>query len=165
MVVREAVRVLENAVPDPNRGLPDDIFYYISKTTPLVNVDLLIKDENQRTLLAWRDDPCAGVGWHIPGGIIRFKETFDYRIQKVAQIEIGLDNIQHDSNPLAVNQIILNDSDIRGHFISILYKCFLSGDFMPENKGLMPDSPGYLEWHDFCPDNLLKLQEIYREFI
>lgn len=165
MEVIKAISILEKAVPKPTLGLPDDIFYYISKTTPMVNVDLLIKDENQRTLLSWRDDPCAGKGWHIPGGIIRFKETFDFRIQKVAQLEVGVKEISYDPTPFAVNQIILQDADIRGHFISILYKCFLSSDFVPENNGLIPFSPGYLEWHDSCPDDLLKLQDIYREFI
>ena len=72
----DAIAFLEKEVPNPSAGLPDELFYYISKTTPLVNVDLLIKDENGRILLAWREDPIAGIGWHIPGGIIRFKETF-----------------------------------------------------------------------------------------
>ena len=165
MNMAEAIAILEQQVPNPSQGLPDDVFYYISKTTPMVNIDLLIQDENKRTLLAWRDDSYTGVGWHIPGGIIRFKETFDDRIQKVAQLEVGVDKIQYDPSPLAVNQIILKDSDVRGHFISILYKCSLSGDFVPENKGFEPFDPGYLEWHDSCPDDLLKYHEIYRKFI
>ena len=77
-------------------GLPDEVFYYISRTTPLVNVDLLIKDENGRTLLSWRNDRYAGKGWHVPGGIVRFKETLETRVQKVAEIEVGV-NISFES--------------------------------------------------------------------
>lgn len=160
----DAIAFLDKEVPDPSAGLPDEVFYYISKTTPLVNVDLLIKDEKGRTLLAWRDDPIVGLGWHIPGGIIRFKETFAQRVQKVAQLEIGVDSIQYDQTPLALNQVILNDHAIRGHFISILYKCSLPEAFVPENRGISNADPGYLMWHDTCPDNLLETQDIYKDF-
>ena len=165
MNIADAIAVLDKQVLNPSNGLPDEVFYYISRTTPLVNVDLLIKDENRRTLLAWRVDPIAGTGWHIPGGIIRFKETFEERIQKVAQLEIGVDDIKYNPTPLAISQIILNDCKVRGHFISILYDCFLSSTFIPENKGLCIADPGYLKWHDNCPDDLLKFHEIYRKFL
>ena len=165
MDISDAIAVLDKRVPNPSHGLPDEVFNYISRTTPLVNVDLLIKDENRRTLLAWRGDPIAGTGWHIPGGIIRFKETIEERVKKVAKFEIGVDDIKYDPTPLAVNQIILNDYEIRGHFISLLYNCFLSTTFIPENKGLSIADPGYLKWHDSCPEDLIKFHEIYREYL
>ncbi|MCL6588764.1 MAG: NUDIX hydrolase [Firmicutes bacterium] len=150
-------------IKNPTEGLPDEVFNLISKITPLVNVDLLIKDETGRTLLSWRDDLYTGKGWHLPGGIIRFKETFETRIQKVAETEIGAE-VSFDPAPLAINQIIV-EQDERGHFVSILYKCFLSNAFVPQNKGLTEGDRGYLKWHDVCPDNLIKAHEIYRRYI
>lgn len=42
----------------------------------MVNVDLLIKNvSSNETLLTWREDEYYGPGWHVPGGIVRFKET------------------------------------------------------------------------------------------
>jgi colanic acid biosynthesis protein WcaH len=41
----------------------------------MVNVDLFISDDQGRVLLTWRDDEIFGAGWHIPGGMIRYKET------------------------------------------------------------------------------------------
>jgi len=159
-----AIATLMEAVPEPSQGLPDNIFYYISRTTPLVNVDLLIKDETGRTLLAWRDDPYAGTGWHIPGGIVRFKESFETRIEKVAVLEIGTE-IQFDPTPIAIHQIILPERDIRAHFISLLFKCFLPGTFSPKNEGLSRGDAGYLTWHANCPQDLLSVQNIYRKYI
>lgn len=159
-----AIAALVEAVPDPRRGLPDNVFYYISKTTPLVNVDLLVKDDLGRTLLAWRDDPLAGRGWHVPGGIIRFKETFSARIEKVAQTELGT-SIQYDPVPIAVHEIIHPERDTRGHFISLLFKCFLPSTFIPENEGLSVGDRGYLTWHDRCPEDLLPVHELYRDYI
>ncbi|AKM77841.1 MAG: hypothetical protein UY31_C0059G0001, partial [Candidatus Wolfebacteria bacterium GW2011_GWE1_48_7] len=165
MEIKDAIEILKKHVPNPSYGLPDEIFYYISETTPLINVDLLIQDEKGRTLLAWRDDQYAGKGWHIPGGIIRFKETFETRIKKVAKSEIGTE-VDFDPNPLAINQIINEERDVRGHFISILYKCSLPPDFAPENKGMKETDPGYLQWHETCPDNLLKFHDaIYRQYL
>ena len=164
MNIRDAIEFLDKQVSNPSAGLPDELFYYISKTTPLVNVDLLIKDEEGRTLLSWRDDRYAGKGWHVPGGIIRFKETLETRVKKVAESEIGVE-VDFDSVPLAIKECINHECDIRGHFISILYKCFLPGAFIPENRGLSGKDNGYLMWHKGCPDNLLKFHEMYRKYI
>ncbi len=163
MNIDKAIKFLDKKISSPSLGLPEEIFLFISRTTPLVNVDLLIKDENKRTLLSWRDDQYCEKGWHVPGGIVRFKEKLETRVLKVAKAEIGA-TVEFDSVPIAINQMIC-ERNIRGHFISILYKCFLSGKFILKNKGLSKKDPGYLMWHDFCPENLIKVQEIYRNYI
>lgn len=164
MIIKDAIAFLDKSVSDSKAGLPDDVFYYISRTTPMVNIDLLIKDEFNRALLSWRDDEYSGKGWHIPGGIIRFKETFETRIKKVAEFEIGA-KVEFDLNPIAINQIFNEECDIRGHFISILYRCSLPSTFVPENKRLKETDPGFLKWYKTCPDNLLKFHEIYRKYL
>jgi colanic acid biosynthesis protein WcaH len=65
------------SVTDAQKGLPQELFYFVSQLTPMVNVDLLIKNQKGQTLLTWRDDQFYGSAWHIPGGIIRFKESFE----------------------------------------------------------------------------------------
>ncbi|PKL87835.1 MAG: NUDIX hydrolase [Ignavibacteriae bacterium HGW-Ignavibacteriae-2] len=162
MNVFEAIKYIEEQVSHPEIGLPEEIFHFVSRHVPMVNVDLLIKDENKRTLLAWRDDEFAGTGWHIPGGIIRFKEKLETRIKKTAENEIGA-IIKYDPEPLAINQVICQQ-DTRGHFISLLYKCFLPGNFVPINN-LTENEPGYLKWHDYCPDNLVHVHDMYRKYI
>ena len=164
MPLADAVKVIEQQISNPSEGLPDEVFYFISRTTPLVNVDLLIKDEQGRTLLAWRNDPYAGKGWHIPGGIVRFKETFEERIHKVAESELGVP-ISFAPEPIALNQLIHTERDTRGHFISLLYRCHFSGSFIPPNTGLTPGDRGYLKWHDTCPDDLITYHGIYRKHI
>jgi colanic acid biosynthesis protein WcaH len=164
MNIIDAIKLLEERVPNPSEGLPDEIFYYASRLTPLVNVDLLVKDKNNRVLLSWRHDRYAGEGWHLPGGIVRFRETLEERVRKVAEKEIGV-AVDFDPVPVEVNQIIIKEIKDRSHFISILYNCRLSADFVPENKRLAETDAGYLKWHDGCPDDLLKLHNIYRKFL
>ena len=164
MNIEKAIDILKKNVPKPEEGLPDPLFYYVSTVTPYVNVDLLIKDENGRTLLSWRNDKYTGQGWHVPGGIVRFRETFEERINKVAQTEVGA-LVKFDQKPIAINQIIIRDHPIRSHFISILFKCSLPSSFIPKNNGISINDPGYLMWHDNCPDDLLIYHNIYKKFI
>ena len=162
--INQAIAFLDRLVQNPEDGLPEEIFYFISRLTAMVNIDLLIRDENNRTLLSWRDTEFSGNGWHIPGGIIRFKESLESRIQKVARSEVGT-AIEYNPNPIAITQIRKKHAT-RGHFISFLYKCFLSQDFVPDNKSLTENDPGFLMWHDSCPDNLVKVHNtIYRDYI
>ena len=163
MNISEAIEFLDTEIANPSLGLPEELFIFISRITPMVNVDLLIKDENKRVLLAWRDDPFAGTGWHVPGGIVRFKENLEKRVIKVAETEIGT-AVEFDPVPIAINQIIW-EHDTRGHFISILYQCFLSSNYIPENRGLSNKDKGYLMWFDSCPDNLVQVHQIYKAYM
>lgn len=161
--ISATIKLLEERIEDPHLGLTEEFFLFVSRMTPLINVDLLIKDEKGRTLLSWRDDEYAGTGWHVPGGIIRVKEKMSERVKKVALLEIGR-QVQFNPRPLAINEIIL-ERKTRGHFLSLLFDCRLSGSFAPANKGLKETDPGYLKWHKSCPDNLLKNHKIYKPYI
>lgn len=163
MDITEAIAAIEENLGDPRGGLPEELFLFASSITAMVNVDLLIKDEAGRTLLAWRDDMYCGAGWHVPGGIIRFKERLHERLEKVALTEIGTE-VEYDPAPLVINELFIKPR-VRGHFISFLYRCSLPASFVPPNRGLAPTDPGFLRWHDGCPDDLLSVHEQYRGYI
>ena len=164
MNIAQAIKYLEKQIKNQSRGLPQEIFFFISGLTPLVNVDLLIQDERKRILLAWRDDQYTGTGWHIPGGIVRFKETLEKRVQKVAEKEIGI-MVKFDPVPVAINQVIISRR-IRGHFISFLYRCFLSSKFIPKNRGLTKNDNGCLMWHRSWPKNLIDIhKKMYKNYL
>jgi colanic acid biosynthesis protein WcaH len=163
MNIKKAIQFLEEQIGNVREGLPEDVFIFLSKITPLVNVDLLIKDEKGRTLLSWRDEKYSGKGWHIPGGIIRFKEKLEDRILKVAEKEIGC-KVEFEPIPLAINEVIL-EQEVRGHSLSFLYKCFLNQKYFPKNENLTEKDAGYLKWHDSCPEDLIQVHDMYRRFI
>ncbi|MFP3041950.1 hypothetical protein LQZ19_09025 [Treponema primitia] len=164
MLINEAVAFLDKSIPDKTVGLPDEIFYFISRVTPLVNVDLLVKDKQGRTLLAWRNDEQYGNAWHIPGGIIRFKETVSQRIHKTGIKELGTE-VSFLPEPIGIRQGFALNMDNRAHFISFLYRCFVPVDYVPNNAGKDRYDTGYLEWHECAPKNLQILQNDYRQFI
>lgn len=163
MNLDNAIKQIDSNIYDARQGLSFEIFELVSRLTPLVNVDLLIKDNNSRTLLAWRNDKFAGQGWHIPGGIVRYKETLEQRIEQVALTEIG-QKVEFAPVPITMNEIIRPHAT-RGHFISFLYACSIESNFEPNNSKLSSDDAGYLAWHSTCPDNLIPVHEMYRPFI
>ncbi|OGW08211.1 MAG: hypothetical protein A2W77_07965 [Nitrospinae bacterium RIFCSPLOWO2_12_39_16] len=163
--IKELLESVEALIADPNKGLPEDIFLFVSRITPLINVDLLIKDDKNGTLLTWRDDGYCAAGWHIPGGIIRYKETMAARIEAVAKNELGT-SVEFDPTPIAINEIIHPSRNNRGHFISLLIRCSLTTppeeDLRFKGRNPMPDE---WMWHKCCPDNIIPVHEIYRKFI
>jgi colanic acid biosynthesis protein WcaH len=156
---------VQAAVADARSGLPQDVFYFVSRLTPMINVDLLVRDRQGQTLLTWRHDAFYGPGWHIPGGIIRFKEKIEQRIKIVAESEIGC-CVRFNPDPLGVREIMCRDRDIRGHFISMIYLCELDGAPDPGRRANAANPRnGQWEWHRGAPANLIAQHEIFRSFI
>jgi len=163
--LREAIALLESSVPHPTHGLPEELFLFISRLTPLVNVDLLIQDAEHRLLLCWRDDEFDGCGWHIPGGIIRFKENAATRVRAVARLELGTE-VAFDDTPVWISQSIQPVRNTRGHFISLLYRCRLLGppaEHLRHTSG--PPLRGQWRWHSGWPSDLVRCQRYYCDAI
>ncbi len=85
-------------------------------------------------MLSWRDDPYAGTGWHIPGGIIRFQETLETRIHKVAQTELGTD-VTFDPVPIVFQEFILPEQRTRG----ISFRSYIAAPWLRDLRQLTPD--------------------------
>lgn len=160
------IEQLETAAGDPRMGLPEDVFLFVTRLTPMINVDLLIRDLEGRTLLTWRDDGYEySPGWHIPGGIIRYKESSADRIQAVARIELGT-TVHFQPEPLTIREVIHPVRKNRGHFISILYLCELTGPLDEAHHFAAGEpSPGQWAWHSQCPPNLIPVHDMYRPFL
>lgn len=153
---------MEKNINDPTKGLPEDIFYFIGRITPFVNIDLLIQCPENGSLLTWRDDVHTGKGWHIPGGIIRFREKFDKRVREVAKKEVGIE-IKNFDGPFAINEIISNKKE-RSHFISLL---FISRIKSSESRKILKimKNDKKIKFFKNPPKGLLKWHDIYRKFL
>lgn len=161
--LKELLEQVLEMIPDPQGGLPEDVFLFATEITPMVNIDLLIKDNMGRILLSWRKDQFYEEGWHVPGGIIRVKETFAERIKRVAELEIRCTNLEYNPQPLEVVPIICPNMRQRGHFISFVFDCRLPVGFEVKNI-VTNNEAGFLQWHDKCPDNILEVHKFYRKY-
>ena len=160
----QALATLDAWVGEPAGGLPEQFFLFLSRFTPLINVDLWIQDEGRRTLLIWRQDEIYGAGWHVPGGIIRYKETAEDCIGATARRELGT-GVAFLPQPIAVEQAIHPDRRERGHFISLVYRCRLLGPPDPALRYTQGEPRrGQWAWHQACPPDLIAEQAHYRRF-
>jgi ADP-ribose pyrophosphatase YjhB (NUDIX family) len=156
---------LEEHIDPSVNDLPEELFLFVSRISPLVNVDLLIQDDDGRTLLTWRSDEFYGPGWHVPGGIVRFRETAANRIRAVAHSELGA-AIEHDAAPVLVREDITAARRDRAHFVSLLYRCRLASN-LDQHRQFDPKRPlpGQWLWHVNCPGNLIHEQLAYAALI
>ena len=161
----DLIAQIRTYIGDSRRGLPEEVFRLVSELTPLVNVDLLIKDSSGRTLLTWRDDEFYGPGWHIPGGILRFKERALDRLAKVAELELGA-QISSNLVPLLITEIMHPSRDVRGHFISLLYECAITSGPLGEcySQNGQPKN-GQWAWFSEAPGQLIHQHKVYKPFI
>tara|TARA_B110000238_G_C16019449_1_gene392540 strand:+ start:269 stop:799 length:531 start_codon:yes stop_codon:yes gene_type:complete len=156
-----AFEIITKEVSDAKKGLGKEVFHFVSSLTPIINVDLLIKNTCNETLLTWRADEFYGPGWHLPGGVVRFKEDPSSRILKVASNELGC-SVKHGEAPLTVRSQIATDRDVRGHFISLLYKCSLETPPLPTREALSATPMnGQWMWHKKAPTNLVSVHESF----
>lgn len=162
-VLQAYSRALSCRDVDPRRGLPDEVFGFALQIVPMVNVDLLVRDDSWRILWAWRED-AFGTGWHLPGGIIRFRERWQSRIAEVARIELGAE-VSADEHPCRTLQLLDGE---RGHFLTLLFRCTLRGELQPPRGLIPPDAqpePEQLCWFDAVPQSLYPAHETYRNWI
>ena len=162
MEVHEAIAKLDEVADACEDGLPEELFLFVSRVTPLINVDLLIQDGERRTLLTWRDDEIFGRGWHLPGGVIRYKERAVDRIVKCAQEELGVE-VEFESSPTVIVETA-EERRTRGHFISLLYRCTLKTEPDAARKAGEQPKVGEWQWHKGYPENLLKVQRVYEKY-
>jgi len=159
--VSDAILQLKQAMKeegvDPTKGLPEDLFIFSTTLVPIVNIDLFVTNEKHQLLLSWRDDIYHGIGWHIPGGCVRLRETLEQRVLKTAEKELGVP-IEYDEAPFTVREIIepeirsgLSNQLERCHNISFLYSCSVKpGYTVPEQVDGVE-----LRWFDSMPNDLL----------
>lgn len=163
--MQDLIQNIRAGLGDSRTGLPEELFLFVSELTPMINVDLLVCNDQNQTLLTWREDIFYGPGWHVPGGIIRFKEKAGHRIDQVAEIELGAE-VEYEETPLRITEIMNPTRDVRGHFICLLYRCRLKTE-LSEKTQFVKKHPenGHWAWFSTCPEDLIYQQEMYREFI
>lgn len=67
--------------------LSDEDYDFIYSRSPRICVDLIIR-RGKKVFMTKRDIPPYKGKWHIPGGRIRFRETFQQAVKRIASGEI-----------------------------------------------------------------------------
>ena len=69
--------------------LTNQEFMEVIERTPLVSIDLVVRDAEGRILLGFRKNEPAKGTWFVPGGRIRKDETRDAAFERISFAELG----------------------------------------------------------------------------
>ena len=114
---------LESLVADAANGLPSNTFMLLSRLLPLVNVELVIRNQQNEIALLWRErsSDVAKAGWHLPGGIMRIGESIEERVLKTAKEECGI--AVKGFYITSMSETVIDVDMPRRHFISFVIEC------------------------------------------
>jgi colanic acid biosynthesis protein WcaH len=114
-------------------------FLEVIERTPLVSIDLVVRDEAGRVLLGRRTREPAKNTWFVPGGRIRKNETLDAAFLRITAAELGVPLARSQASLLGVYTHLYetNFADMPGigtHYVVLAYA--LSAAEVPQS---LPD--------------------------
>ena len=120
-----------------NQPLPAKLFATIVEHTPLISIDLIVRNENGEVLLGERLNAPAKGYWFTPGGRIYKNETLAQAFERITQAELGHSYLITDANFLGTFEHFYDDSfvdeQISTHYVVLAYSLSL-----PTNHNSFP---------------------------
>lgn len=138
--------------------MQDEEFGRIITATPLVSIDLIVRNDQGQALLGFRRNRPASHCWFVPGGRIRKNERLSDALTRIARVELGSDvqrgrllgafDHLYDDNALAL-------PGVGTHYVALGYSCKL-----PPGARLQADAQhAELRWWDI--DALLASPDVH----
>lgn len=112
--------------------LPDETFKSVIQHTPLISIDLIVRNQQNEVLLGKRINAPAKGYWFVPGGRVRKNETLDDAFVRLMKEELGIESgiTRADAKFLGVfehfyEDCVFNDK-IATHYIVLAYQIYIS---------------------------------------
>lgn len=108
--------------------LPDETFKSVIQHTPLISIDLIVRNEQGEVLLGKRVNAPAKGYWFVPGGRVRKNETLDDAFVRLVKEELGIESgvTRADAKFLGVFEHFYEDcvygDDVSTHYIVLGYE-------------------------------------------
>ena len=80
---------MNNQEGQSSNWLEKEVYQKVLKTIPVVSVDLLVVDSNNRVLLGKRNNRPALGKWFVPGGRLNRYERLDEAVKRLSISELG----------------------------------------------------------------------------
>ena len=140
--------------------LPRDEFLTVVRDTPLVSVDLVVRDPDGRVLVGLRTNEPAKGTWFVPGGRICKDERVADAFARITHDELGVELSAHDATFLGVfeHQYGTNfaeEPEVTTHYIVLGYEIRL--DAPPAS--LPEDQHSTYRW--MTPDEIATIPEVH----
>lgn len=108
--------------------LSDETFKSVIQHTPLISIDLIVRNEQGEVLLGKRINAPAKGYWFVPGGRVRKNETLDDTFVRLVKEELGIESgiTRADAKFLGVFEHFYDDcvfgDDVSTHYIVLGYE-------------------------------------------
>jgi colanic acid biosynthesis protein WcaH len=114
-------------------SVPPDDFANILRSSPLISIDLVVRDEIGRTLVGLRRNRPAQGSWFVPGGRIFKDERIDDAFLRISQDELGRKIPRGDARFLGVYEHMYADNaleipDVSTHYVVLGYQLRIAAD-------------------------------------
>lgn len=104
--------------------LEDEVFKTIIQNTPLVSVDLIVKNNDDMVLLGKRINKPAEGYWFTLGGRVLKNEKIEDAIRRISKIELNIE-LHSSASFIGIFEHIYDDgifNDTSTHYINIAYE-------------------------------------------
>lgn len=113
--------------------LPKETFVTVIDATPLVSIDLVVRDEDGQVLLGCRLNRPAQGFWFVPGGRVRKNELLDDAFRRLTYEELGIEMTRDQARFLGVYQHLYDDNalnapEVSTHYVVLGYEVKIGGD-------------------------------------
>jgi len=145
--------------------LTKSAFLFVIDHTPLISIDLIVKNESDQVLLGLRRHRPAQGYWFVPGSRIKKKQLIHDTFTNVTMKEIGKTIEISGSNFLGVFEHLYQDNffNIRGittHYIVLAFEIRLIG-YPIDNNFITKKFSQHSEMRWWSIDDLLADEEVH----
>jgi colanic acid biosynthesis protein WcaH len=102
-------------------------FLHVVKNTPLVSIDLVVRDVQGHVLVGWRTNRPARDAWFVPGGRVYKNERLADAFQRITLSEMGRAFTLADATMMGVFEHLYDDNafdvaNVSTHYIVLAYE-------------------------------------------
>ncbi len=142
------------------RWTEPDIFKCIIKNTPLISIDLIIKNKEGKILLGKRKNKPAQGYYFVPGGRIFKNETIEDAFENISKNELGIGLKIENANFLGIYQHFYKDNffgeeDFGTHYVVLAYEISTPDIFE------LPDEQ-HSDYVWLSPEEILKRKDVHQ---
>ncbi|MEW6313531.1 MAG: GDP-mannose mannosyl hydrolase [Pseudomonadota bacterium] len=107
--------------------LPQDIFAFVVRHTPLVSLDFIVRNERNEILLGLRNNRPAQGCWFVPGGRLAKDETREQAFRRLTLDELGTSFSLEQARFLGVYEHLYTDNfsddpSFGTHYVVLAYE-------------------------------------------
>jgi len=102
--------VASNSTPEVNAYLDNDTFSKVIASTPLISIDLVVRNASGQILLGLRTNRPAQGFWFVPGGRIVKNESIEQAFKRLTKAELGVELSIDNAKYLGLYEHFYNDS-------------------------------------------------------